>query len=139
LRTQVRRAHDAAAAHHDRAVAAIVEVVEFVADQDRRHAARFEAANEMQQSIAFRRRQYRPPLVRGQGPRLLKRRPERARPRAADSVDTRAWYCSLVPRSFATPSKPGRSALKSRIPWRNSGRPRTRFSSTVRGSISLKC
>ena len=50
---KIGRTDDAAGAHHHGAIAAIIQIVELVADQDGRGAAAFQEADEAQQPIPF--------------------------------------------------------------------------------------
>ena len=74
--TKIGRADDAAGAHNHGAVTAIIEIVELVADQDRRRAAAFQEANEAQQPVAFVRRQHRRRFIEDEKPRVVKQRPD---------------------------------------------------------------
>jgi hypothetical protein len=75
LGTQIRHADHTAGAHDNGAITTIVEIVQLVTDQDRRHATLLQTANEMQQPVAFSRWQYRRRLVKDEKARLMKKRP----------------------------------------------------------------
>ena len=73
LGTQIRHPDHTPGAHDNGAITTIVEIVKFVADQDRRHATPLETANKVQKPVAFSRRQHRCWLVKDEKARLMKK------------------------------------------------------------------
>jgi hypothetical protein len=74
LGTQIGHADHTPGAHNNGAITTIVEIVKLVADQDRRHAALLETANEVQKPIAFSRWQHGRRLVKDEKARFMKKR-----------------------------------------------------------------
>ena len=97
--------HHPPGAHDHGAVAAIVEIVELVADQDRRHAAFLEPPHEAQQPVAFRaggNTAVGSSRIRRRGSWKSARTSSTCWRPPTDSVETRASNRSSVPRSLAT-------------------------------------